>query len=237
MGECPEMTFLCVVPGKIGDMDLGLHLERTRLLTEGWPLSKITARFCNALNVPATVLPMTDDPVSTIIVTEQGKLSFQEYFVRQQCTPEMKGFEFKGIESARPAESVIDAIRQADLVVLCPSNPWVSLDPILGVAGIKNEVRKKKVAGVSPLIAGKSVKGPAAKMFSEMGIQPGALAVAEHYKDLLNFFVIDRCDASIACEIQRCGIIPMAANIMIPDRAARKNLAREMMEFILEYQE
>src|SRR5258706_10137420 len=166
---------------RLGDRDLATHLERTRRLREGQPLSQVGRDFCRAWNIGPTILPMTDDPVATLVDTvEQGELAFQEYFVHQRCEPRVRGFRFEGIEKAQPAPGVLEAIRQADAVVFCPSNPWVSVDPILQILTFKGEGRR--VVAVSPIIGGQTVKGPAAKMFAELGIEPPALAAAKQLR-------------------------------------------------------
>ncbi len=190
---------------RLGDHDLGMHLERTRRRRLGQPLSQITRHFCQALDIRPAVIPVSDDPVATWVDTDEGALPFQEYFVRRQCQPKVSGFHFKGVEQARPAPGVLEALRQADLVVFCPSNPWVSIDPILAVPGLRPAIQSRPTLAVSPIIGGQTVKGPAAKMFTEMGLEPGALAVARHYGKMLTGFVLDQVDASQAQEIQSLG--------------------------------
>ncbi len=181
----------------LGDQDMATHLERTRRLKDGQSLSQITRDFCKAWGVKHTVLPMSDQPVRTIVETDEGDLPFQEYFVHRACQPQVRGFRFEGVETARPADGVEQAIQSAEAVIICPSNPWVSIDPILRVLSpiLSN---KLPVVAVSPIIGGKTVKGPAAKMYAELGIEPSALAVAKHYHDLLRGFVLDKEDAQLA---------------------------------------
>lgn len=217
---------------RLGDQDLGTHLERTRRLQAGEPLSAITRHFCEVWGIRSTVLPMSDDPVRTMVRVKPDRvLPFQEYFVREQCRPVVTGFHFSGSAEARPAPGTINAIQEADLVVLCPSNPWVSIDPILSIPGIREAIERKPVFGVSPLIGGRAVKGPAAKMFSELGIQPTAKAVAEHYRDLLTGFVLDNTDRSEVTEIAQWGIISLATDILMRDINDRKRLAIEVLSF------
>ena len=179
---------------RLGDRDLATHLERTRRLDAGEPLSLITADFCRAWEIEAVVLPMSDNPVPTIVQTDQGELSFQDYFVKLACEPAVSGFRFQEVETSQPAPGVIQAIKEADFVVICPSNPWVSIDPILAVPGIRGALEEKVVLAISPIIGGKAVKGPAAKMYLEMGINPSAKAVMDHYGLLLDGIVIDNQD-------------------------------------------
>src|SRR5258706_1662533 len=216
---------------RLGDRDLATHLERTRRLREGQPLSQVVRDFCRAWNIGPTILPMTDDPVATLVDTvEQGELAFQEYFVHQRCEPRVRGFRFEGIEKAQPAPGVLEAIRQADAVVFCPSNPWGSVDPILQILTFKEEGRR--VVAVSPTIGGQTVKGPAAKMFAELGIEPPALAVAKHYRETISGFVLDTVDAALADEIQRLGIQPLVVPTLMKTAQDRRRLAQDVLHFV-----
>jgi LPPG:FO 2-phospho-L-lactate transferase len=183
---------------QLGDKDLATHLERTRRFHAGERLSTITEDFCRHWSINVQVLPMSDDPVPTIVITDQGELSFQDYFVKHGAQPQVRGFRFENVKSAQPAPGVLEAVRESDLVIICPSNPWVSIDPILAVPGIREEVNKKHVLAVSPIIGGETVKGPAAKMFRELGRPPSAAAVAEHYRDLITAIVYDSRDQALA---------------------------------------
>jgi|SRR5271157_3658755 len=215
---------------KLGDLDLATHLERSRRLREGQPLSQITHDFCRTWNVPQAILPMSDQPVRTMVQTaDQGELPFQEYFVHRQCEPVVKGFRFAGIEAARPAPGVLEAIERSDAVVICPSNPWVSINPILGLDGIRPALSRKRVVAISPIIAGKTVKGPAAKMYAELGIQPSALAVAQHYGSLLSAFILDVQDSPLAnnIEIRTC-----LTDILMNSRMDRRRLAQDVLDCI-----
>ncbi len=217
---------------RIGDRDLATHLERTRRLRAGQPLSQIVRDFCRAWGIGPTILPMTDDPVATMVDTvEQGELSFQEYFVHQRCEPKVRGFRFDGIEKARPAPGVLDAIRRADAVVFCPSNPWVSIDPILKTLSLSGRGVGVRVA-VSPIIAGQTVKGPAAKMFAELGIEPSALAVASHYGESISGFILDTVDAALAHEIQELGISPLVVPTLMKSAQDRQRLAQDVLHFV-----
>lgn len=215
----------------LGDRDLGTHLERTRRLKSGEPLSVVTRAFCRAWGILANVLPMSDHSLPTIVETEDGDLPFQEYFVERGCEPKVRGFRFANIEAANPAPGVLDAVNQAEFVVICPSNPWVSVAPILAVPGLREQIARKPVIAVSPIIGGKAVKGPAAKMFSELGIQPSALAVAQYYGNLLRGFVLDNIDKDQSDAIEDLGIMPLAVDTLMQDRAGRARLAKEVIEF------
>jgi LPPG:FO 2-phospho-L-lactate transferase len=211
----------------LGDRDLGTHLERTRRLKAGQTLSQVTRDFCKAWGVVHTVLPMSDQPVRTVVETEEGDLPFQEYFVHRRCEPRVQGFRFEGLEAAEPVPGAREAIESAEAVVICPSNPWVSIDPILNVI---REVRKPVVA-VSPIIGGQTVKGPAAKMFRELGIQPSALAVASHYCNILTGFVLDQIDEQLKGDIGR-NMSTMVTNTLMKDLRDRSRLAKEVLNFI-----
>jgi LPPG:FO 2-phospho-L-lactate transferase len=215
---------------RIGDKDLATHLERTRRLRAGELLSQITQVFCQAWGVRHIVLPMSDQPVRTMVSTIGfGELPFQEYFVHQNCRPKVKGFRFIGIESAKPAPGVLDAIESADALIICPSNPWVSIDPILALEGLRSSLVSKTIVAVSPIISGKTVKGPAAKMFAELGILPSALAVARHYENLLSGFIVDRDDSDLAIDFS----IPITiTNIIMNNQDDRRSLAQDVLDSI-----
>ena len=213
---------------RLGDQDIATHLERTRRLKEGQPLSQITRDFCKAWGIQHTVLPMTDSPVRTMVASDEGELAFQEYFVHRRCEPKVRGFRFDGVEVAEPAPGVREALETADAVVFCPSNPLVSIDPILQVV---KEIRKPVVA-VSPIIGGKTVKGPAAKMYEELGIEPSALAVANHYRTILQGFVLDNADSNIESVIKDLNIKTLVTDTLMNEPADRKRLAHDVLHFI-----
>src|SRR6266498_367913 len=213
---------------RLGDQDLGTHLERTRRLKEGQTLTQITKEFCKAWGVEHEVLPMSDQPVRTIVETEEGDLAFQEYFVHRRCEPRVKGFRFEGAQLAKPASGAREAIQSADAVIICPSNPWVSIDPILQV--VKRV--EKLVIAVSPIIAGQTVKGPAAKMYRELGIEPSALAVAKHYCDLVTGFVLDTLDLQLEENIRSLNMRTLVTNTLMKSHDNRKQLAMDVLDFI-----
>ena len=215
---------------RIGDKDLATHLERTRRLREGQALSQVTKSFCQAWGVEYLVLPMSNQPVHTMVNTiDFGELSFQEYFVHQNCEPIVMGFRFAGIELALPSPGVLEAIVKADAVVFCPSNPWVSIDPILALPGVRSTLAAKIVMGVSPIIGGQTIKGPAAKMYTELGIRPSALAVACHYKDFLSGFILDIVDA----DMEKDFWIPVAnTQTIMKTRGDRRRLAQDVLNLI-----
>lgn len=226
---------------RLGDRDLGTHLERTRLLRSGYRLSEITLRFCQAWGIGARIIPMSDDPIPTCVNTDEGDLSFQDYFVRRQCRPRVKGFHFNGVEKAEPAPGILEAIQESELLVICPSNPWVSIDPILAVPGIKLAlidalVKKKPVVAVSPIVGGEAIKGPAAKMYSELGFHPSVLAVANHYGaqingGLLSGLVMDQFDRDLVDSIAALGILPLVTDTIMRTTTDRQRLAASVLEF------
>ena len=219
----------------LGDQDLATHLERTRRMKAGQTLSQVTREFCAAWGVRHTVLPMSDQPVRTIVETDEGNLPFQEYFVHRRCEPRVKSFRFEGLETASPAPGAREAVQTADAVIVCPSNPWVSVDPILRVLALTppslpvGKMQKgKPVVAVSPIIGGKTVKGPAAKMFAELGIEPSALAVAEHYENLLMGIVVDSVDSELAKQIR---IRSFVTNTLMNSLTDRARLAQDVLHF------
>lgn len=218
---------------RIGDRDLGTHLERTRLLRAGQALSQITSAFCQAWGIKCSVLPMSDDPVATIVETDEGELAFQEYFVHRRCEPRVRGFHFAGLESAKPAPGLIDAINGAEALVICPSNPWVSIDPILSVLANSLYSSLPVRVAVSPLIGGKAVKGPAAKMFAELGLVPNPLSLAQHYATAsLSGMVIDSVDASWSRSIHELGLQSRVTNTLMNSAADRLHLAQAVLNFV-----
>jgi LPPG:FO 2-phospho-L-lactate transferase len=217
---------------QLGDKDIGTHIERTRRLLDGESLSQVIHDFCEAWRIKYNILPMSDDKVFTIIRTiDKGDLSFQDYFVKNKCEPIIRSIRFKGIRTAKPAPGVLESIDQADLIVFCPSNPWVSIDPVLSVRGILSRIRKKPTIAVSPIIQGKALKGPAAKMFFELGIEPSVIAVADHYKNTIRGLVIDQLDASCGEDICKLGIIPFITNTRMLSSEDRTRLAQNVLNF------
>jgi len=217
---------------RLGDQDFATHIERTRRIKEGQSLSQITRDFCKAWGIHPAVIPMSDNPVRTIVNTDEGELAFQEYFVHRRCEPRVKGFRFDGIESAKPAPGIVDAIKEADAIVICPSNPWVSIEPILSVAGIRSALGAKKIVAVSPIIGGQAVKGPAAKMYREFGIEPSALAVAKHYQNLITGLVFDELDSKLKTKIQGLNMRTLITKTLMENSENRRRLAEVVLHFI-----
>jgi LPPG:FO 2-phospho-L-lactate transferase len=183
---------------QLGDGDLAMHVERTWRLARGATLSEVTAHLCRALGIAIRVLPMSDDPVRTRVLTTEGWLDFQEYFVHRQCRPAVREFAFTGAETARAQPDALAALERRDLraIVICPSNPFVSVEPILAVPGIRAAIQQSRapVVAVTPIIGGKAIKGPAAKMMAELRLDVSGEAVARRYAGLIDGFVIDQAD-------------------------------------------
>ncbi len=217
---------------RLGDQDLATHIERTRRMKTGQPLSQITHDFCKAWGIHPAVIPMSDNSIRTIVNTDEGELAFQEYFVHRRCEPRVQGFRFDGIESAKPAPGIVDAIKEADAIVICPSNPWVSIAPILAVAGIRSAMEAKKICAVSPIIGGQAVKGPAAKMYRELGIEPSALAVAKHYQNLVTGFILDEVDAKLETDIRGLNMRTLITKTLMENSDNRRRLAKDVLNFI-----
>jgi LPPG:FO 2-phospho-L-lactate transferase len=218
---------------KLGDKDLATHIMRTQKLKNGDSLTKITHDFCVKRGIGHTILPMTNDLVRTHVETaKDGLMPFQEYFVKNHFDPQIKGFYFQGIDTALPTPEVLEALRKSDAIVICPSNPFVSIDPILSLTGIKSLLEGKYVLAVSPLVGGKAIKGPLAKMFLELNIKPTVDAIKEHYQEILDCLFIDNLDKDESAIDNHSGIILKATDIMLPDIASRIRLATEIVTFL-----
>ncbi|MEM9204940.1 MAG: 2-phospho-L-lactate transferase [Pseudomonadota bacterium] len=216
----------------LGDKDFGLHIHRTARIKNGDRRSVIATDIASALGVKASIVLPTDDVVQTRVKTPDGWISFQDYFVRLKCAPEVLDVTFDGIEAARPTPEALAAISRADLIVLAPSNPIVSIEPILGIPGIRGAISQATAPriGVSPLIAGRVVKGPADRMMKTLGHRTDALGVAALYADILDQFLIDHADENLASEIDAMGPRAICADIMMRDRDDKARLAREIID-------
>lgn len=180
----------------LGDGDLALHVLRGEAFARGETLSGVTARFASAWDVPTRILPMSDDPVATIVETDEGALAFQDYFVARRCAPAVRAVRFEGAAEARPAPGVFEAIAGAEAILIAPSNPFLSVDPVLAVPGIAQALRQAKapVVAVSPVVGGTAVKGPTAKMMGELGLAVTPASVADHYGEWLDGMLVDERD-------------------------------------------
>lgn len=219
---------------QLGDRDLALHIHRTARLRAGETLSVVTAATARALGVKCVLRPMSDDPVRTIIQTPDGPLDFQTYFVRRRAQDTVLGVDFRGAESARPAPGVLADFRAASSIVFCPSNPIISIGPILAVPGIRQALRRRKcpAIAISPIIGGKALKGPAADMMRGMGMEVSALGVAQLYRGLIDVFVLDRADKALAPAVQKLGMRAIVTNTIMTGKAQKKALARTVLKAV-----
>lgn len=215
----------------VGDRDFSTHILRTHRLREGQPLSGVTAGLASALGIGTTLLPMSDDTVRTHIRVEDGWLGFQDYFVGRKHEDPVLDVRFDGIETASPAPGVLDAMQDADLILFCPSNPIVSIAPILGVPGIRDAISGSTapVACVSPIVGGKALKGPAAGMLEQRGLEVSAAGVAEYYGDLVDVMIIDEVDAALAPTIEAQGKRVIVLQTIMGGRDDRVRFASEVM--------
>ena len=211
---------------QLGDRDLGLHLARTEALRRGEPLSAVTARLARAFGVTATLLPATDDPLRTWVATPAGEFPFQEWFVHRGHRDEVDGVRFDGADEARPASGVLDALEFADLIAIAPSNPFLSIGPILAVTGIRSAIEHRAVpaVAVSPLIGGRTVRGPADRMLARLAGGTGPAQVTDCYKGLIDALVVDEEDAN-----EDAGIRTIVTRTLMSDREARRRLAEAVL--------
>jgi len=215
----------------LGDRDLATHIHRSAMLAEGKSLSDATEAIRLALGVKARILPMCDQPVPTMIDTAEGELHFQEYLVKRRAEPVVRRIRFAGVDEACPALGVLEAIRDADRILICPSNPLISIGPILAVRGIREALRARKesVIAVCPIVGGKSLKGPSDKMLAELGHEPSAFGVAKLYADFTGTFVIDPADKTQAEPIRKLGMKVEVIPTVMKTRAQKRKLARSLL--------
>lgn len=219
---------------RLGDRDLSLHVERRRRLDAGESLSDVTMDIARKLGAAPRVVPMSDQPVRTIVETPDGPLIFQHYFVREQCAPRVTGFRFEGAESAEPSNAFADALKGgAEAVVICPSNPFISIDPILAIPGVPAAIRSSgaPVVAVSPIVGGQAIKGPTAKMMAELGLPSGAVEIARHYDGLIDGIVLDSCDADLADEVKALGLAVLVTGTVMKSLDDKTRLAAEVLDF------
>lgn len=211
----------------LGDRDFGLHIYRTERLRRGDRPTDIARHVAARFGVGADILLPTDDRVQTRVQVDTGWLSFQEYFVREQCKPQIRALHYEGIDNAKPTPEALAALAHADLIVIAPSNPLVSIAPILLIDGMADGLKQSPapVFAISPLIAGKVVKGPADRMMSSLGMRADAVGVAESYVGLADYLVVDHADLALGEEISSLGLHPLLSDILMPDLAAKKRLA------------
>jgi LPPG:FO 2-phospho-L-lactate transferase len=214
---------------RLGDKDLALHMRRTDLLGQGATLTEATATITKAMGIAHSIAPMTNDPVGTIVHTKQGPLAFQHYFVRERCAPAVTGFSFDGIATASLNPLIEACLADCDGVIICPSNPFVSVDPLLALPGMREALARLPVIAVSPIVGGIAIKGPAAKMMAELNVPATAPAVAEHYEGVLNGFVLDATDAEQADDI---GVSTLVTQTIMDSLERRVVLAEECLAFL-----
>ncbi|HEY6328195.1 MAG TPA: 2-phospho-L-lactate transferase CofD family protein, partial [Blastocatellia bacterium] len=215
----------------LGDRDLATHLYRTEGLASGLTLSEITERIRRSLGVGSPILPMSDQYAPTWIVSDEGPMHLQEYFVRRRCEPAVKAIEYRNVDGSRPAPSVVESITNADIVVICPSNPFISIGPILAVPGIREAISNTSatVIAITPIIGGRAIKGPAAKMMNDLGHEVSAAGVARLYQDLTDVFVLDSTDADLVLEISTLGPKVITANTIMNTLTDKQRVARVVL--------
>jgi LPPG:FO 2-phospho-L-lactate transferase len=220
---------------QLGDQDLAMHVERSRRLAAGESLSRITADLAAKLGVRPAIVPMSDDPVRTFVQTADGELEFQRYFVAERCRPVATGVRFEGADAARPSPGFAHALTRSDVtaVIICPSNPYLSVDPILSIPGVRRGLRDlgAPIVAVSPIVGGQAIKGPAAKLMTELGVTPGVLAVADHYEGLLDGFVIDETDMADTAALRARGLATLVTGSVMSSDEDRVRLARACLTF------
>ncbi|MDH5376020.1 MAG: 2-phospho-L-lactate transferase [Candidatus Bathyarchaeota archaeon] len=217
---------------KLGDRDLAIHIVRTKILEEGMTLSQATAELCKMLGIKARLVPMSNDPVRTKIVSGKLRLEFQEYFVKRGTKDEVTDVLFEGAEKAKPAPGILEAIKEAERVVICPSNPILSIAPILSISMIRDQLRNTDayVIGVSPIVGGKAIKGPADRIMTSMGLEASAYGVAKYYEDFLDHLVIDKADEHQKDRIKELGVKVTITDTRMKSLEDSIRLARVVMK-------
>ena len=220
---------------QLGDRDLAIHVERTRRLKEGERLSLITSSFCRKFGVKSQIVPATDDPLKTLVKTPKGILCFQHYFVRDQCRPKILGLKFEGLENAQPCQALEEALESSllETVVVCPSNPFLSIDPILAVKGVREKLKSSnaRVIAVSPIVGGDAVKGPTANNMRDLGFTVSAYTVAKYYSDFIDGFMLDKGDENEISRIESLGMQVGLADTVMTDLQSKIKLAEDVLRF------
>jgi len=221
---------------RLGDKDLAMNVERSRRLKRGDSLGQVTAALAKLLGVRHTVLPMSNDPVRTLVHTEHGEMEFQDYFVRERCGPVVNGFDYRGAPSARINPDIQEWLGSERLagIILCPSSPFISIDPILSLPGLREALRVSTapVIAISPVVGGRALKGPLTKMMREMSIPSSASWIAEHYHDFLDGFILDSADESLASGVEATGVTTTVTPIVMNTLGDRVRLAETAIGFI-----
>ncbi len=221
---------------QLGDRDLATHITRTQLLDDGKTLTEATHFLSKKFCIPSNIIPMSDSPVRTMIgLKGSGFIPFQHYFLREKCQPEVDRFKFEGAELASPSPDFVSILNNPQLkgIFICPSNPFVSIDPILSIPGLREKIKAHPAPtiAVTPIIGGQSVKGPTTKMMQELGMEQSALTIAQNYADLIDGFVLDEQDANLKCDIQKLGLQVKLAQSLMQSLDDRINLARSCLDF------
>jgi LPPG:FO 2-phospho-L-lactate transferase len=219
---------------KLGDRDLATHIYRSQKIREGNTLAQVTGDISRKSGIRSVILPMTNSYVPTEIQTDEGTLAFQDYFVRRRCEPRVEAFLYRTIENASAAPGVIDAVRAAEVVFICPSNPYISIGPILAVPGIREALHETnaRIAAITPIIAGQAIKGPTARMLREMGQDVSAVSVARMYSDFVDLFVLDQRDAGLLPGVASLGLQVRLADTLMDDHRSKTDLARKVVEMV-----
>ena len=222
---------------QLGDQDLAMHVERTRRLAAGQSLSQITRDLTAALGIRHLIAPMSDQAVRTVVDTLDGEMPFQRYFVAERCQPVVQAVRYVGAQQARPSPGFQEALARSDLeaVILCPSNPYLSLDPILCIPGVRTALKRSnaRVVAVSPIVGGAAIKGPTAKLMKELGVEPSVVSVARHYDGLLDGIIIDPVDAGAAADVGALGVEPLVTAAVMRSDEDRVRLAGEAVSMAL----
>ena len=217
---------------RLGDKDLAIHVYRSMRLREGASLSQVIKELCLRFRVKCNIVPMSDMPVRTMVESDMGTLSFQEYFVKNRCEPKVSEVRFEGIENAAPSPAVLECLDDPDLraIIICPSNPFLSVQPILSLPGLKAKIKStgKPVIVVSPIVNGQSIKGPTSKMMQELNLASNVLTIAELYRDIATAIVIDRQDNNAADEITSMGMVVHCTNIIMNNLQDKIDLAQDL---------
>lgn len=221
---------------RLGDQDLATHLYRTQRLREGAGLGEVTTELCRAFGIASRIVPVSDEPTATMVATPEGELPFQDYFVRHHCAPRVTGLRFAGAEDARIHPQLAAALESPSLqaVIFCPSNPFLSIGPILAIPGLKDSLKTtgKPVIAVSPIIGGQAVKGPAAKIMTELGMPATSLAVAKYYHGVIDALVVDEVDRQALSAIRNLGMACEATATLMMDDDDKVQLARMVVEYV-----
>lgn len=218
---------------RLGDRDLATHVLRTQALAAGQGLSEVTAMLAKRLGIAHTVAPMTDHPVRSVVLTDDGPLAFQDYLVKLQCKPAFRGVEFRGIASATMSATLGDALDRAGVILFAPSNPFVSIDPILAVPGVRAKIRESQapVVAISPIVGGAAIKGPLVKIMRELGREPSTLEVARHYGALVNGWIVDETDRDSVHALEAMGLRVRVTGTIMRNTDDKIRLAREALDF------